>query len=192
MADRYIENQRKIIRKKMMSFLPAYICALFCILVVMAAIISVKPPHPQSWKTDEVVFESAQYRNKKRTLARYASSGYEIVDRDGNLYWAGKELTWQEFGVPYTIKYYTQEAYRKLTFVSHGDKTIISEEEQIRQWKQTTEELSIILVVCTVALIWVLWSLYKACNQQEIKECRERIRMQEAKAYRRKLDKYRE
>lgn len=191
MVDKYIDNQKKMIKKQISKFLPGYLMVFFFSFLIIGALIYGMDPPPQTWKNDEIIFVNVQFRNKQRTLARYASSGYELVDQNVNLYWAGKELTWQELGKTYTIKYFMREGYRELGAVSCGDATIISEEDKIAVWEQTTGELSLLLLVCVIIIIRMSQSLNKELKNPEIQECRKRIRIYEAKTNRRARDKHR-
>lgn len=189
MADKYIENQKKMIKKQIGKLLPGYLVIFFFLLLVIGTLIYAMDPPPQTWKNDEITFVDVQFRNKRGTLARYASSGYELIDQNGNLYWAGKELTWEELGETYTIKYFMREGYRVLAAVSCGDRVIISEEKQIASWNQTNGELALLLLVCVVVMIRVMWLLYKEFQHPEIQNARKRIQMHEAKKARRTIEK---
>ena len=191
MADHYIENQKKIIRRQVSKFLPGYITVYFFLFLFIGVFLFTLDPPPQTWETDEITFVDVQYRSKRRTIARYAPDGYELTDQNGNRYWSDYELNWQELGKPYTIKYFMREGYRICCAVSQEDTVILSEADGIAAWKQNMEDTALVLFLCTCILIYVSRSFYKALNTPEIRECRKRIRIHQAKENRRSLEKQR-
>lgn len=185
MSDKYIETQRRIIRKRIMKTLPGYATSLLLALVVFLVVLFGTEPPPGMWKSDEITIVDIQYRGRPRSLARYTTPGYEVTDQNGNLYWSGTELTWEEIGETYTIKYYDRGAYRRLRAVSQGDRVIISEAERIALWKQDFPFFILMQLASLSFILYLLRCMYRDFQHPEIRACRERIRLREQKLHRR-------
>ena len=103
MADNYIANQKRIIRRRIQKFLPSFFTILFLVSLVFGAILCGLLPSPHSWKSEDITIVDIQYLKKPRGFARYARSGYELTDSNGNIYWIAGELTWPKEGQTYTV-----------------------------------------------------------------------------------------
>lgn len=185
MSDKYIDGQKRIIRKRIMKTLPGYVTFLLLALVVFLAVFFGTEPPPGMWKSDEITIVDIQYRGRPRTLSHYTSPGYEVTDQNGNLYWSGSELTWEEIGETYTIKYYNRGAYRRLRAVSQGDRVIISEERRIELWKQDFPFFILMQLASLAFIIRMIRCIYRDFQHPEIRACRERIRRREQQLCRR-------
>ncbi len=184
MADKYIEGQRRILHKRLMTFLPGYITALLMASLVFLVVFFGTEPPPDMWKTDEITITDIQYRGRPRSMARYTSPGYEITDQNGNLYWSGSELTWEQIGETYTIKYYDRGSYRRLRAVSQGDLVIISEADRIALWKQDFPAYIIMQLASLAFMIHMIRCMRRDLRHPEILACKDRIKKREEKLYR--------
>lgn len=185
MEDTYILRQKAIIKKEINKYLPGYLTMLFLLLLLIAVTLYAMDPPPRFWKSDEIIFVDAQYRSRMRSLDRYSSPGYELTDDEGNLYWAGSQLTWQELGQPYTIRYFMRQPYRKLAAVTDEGITILSEADSVAVWTSNTRGLGTLLVVWLLGLIWMSRSLVRVFRRPDVEACRKRIRAREASLNRR-------
>lgn len=191
MADQYIENQKKIIKRRIKKVLPGHLIALGLLLLILGVILYGTDPPPSMWKTDEITIVDIQYRSRARTLARYASPGYEVMDQNGNLYWSGREITWEEIGETYTIKYFVRGSYRRLQAVSHGDTVIISEVQKTDIWERDFSICMLLLIFCMICIIRQLRALHRDLHHPEIVACKNYIRIHEAKLARRASERRR-
>jgi len=188
MDDKYIRNQKAIIRKEWNKYAPSVVISFLMLMMLLIVLIYAYPAPPGQWKNDEVVFVNAEYRTM-RSLSRYPPKGYELTDQNGYRYWAGKELTWQELGKPYSILYYTQGGYRHLTRVQDQSITLINEADSIEEWGVRSGDYGLFLFIWLILMVLYLRFLYSILHSPVIKECRRRIRKHEAKMYRRALEK---
>ena len=190
MADHYVANQKRIIRRRVSKFLPVFFTILFLVSVVIGVVLWAIFPLPNAWETEDITIVDIQYREKRR-YSRYANPGYELTDENGNVYWISDESTWPEKGQTYTITFVHKAGYRQLHAISHNGEVLKSLEHSIAVWERDSGYLVLILVFCTVVSIQLFIHLYRVCHHPEILECKKRIAAYEEKMYQRALKKQR-
>ena len=191
MADNYIANQKRIIRRRIQKFLPSFFTILFLVSLVFGAILCGLLPSPHSWKSEDITIVDIQYLKKPRGFARYARSGYELTDSNGNIYWIAGELTWPKEGQTYTVTYAQETIYRHFKAISHNGKVLKPIDTSIAAWERDSHVYVLILGGCAIVYIGLFVQLYKELHHPEILACKKRIFAHEAKMQRRALEKQR-
>ena len=171
MADRYIINQKHIIRRRIIKFLPTFFVVLFLVSIIFGVVLWATLPVPSAWKSEDITIIDIQYRKKPRGYARYSSGGYELTDENGNLYWVAGELTWPQEGKTYSITYAQKSIYRRLKAVSHNGEVLKALDSSIAAWEQDSGVFLLILLCCTAVYIRLFIQLYKELHHPEILEC---------------------
>ena len=191
MADNYSANQKRIIRQRIQKFLPSFFTILFLVSLVFGAILCGLLPSPHSWKSEDITIVDIQYLKKPRGFARYARSGYELTDSNGNIYWIAGELTWRKEGQTYTVTYAQETIYRHFKAISHNGKVLKPIDTSIAAWERDSHVYVLILGGCAIVYIGLFVQLYKELHHPEILACKKRIFAHEAKMQRRALEKQR-
>ena len=189
MADRYIINQKHIIRRRIIKFLPTFFVVLFLVSIIFGVVLWAALPVPSAWKSEDITIIDIQYRKKPRGYARYSSGGYELTDENGNLYWVAGELTWPQEGKTYSITYAQKSIYRRLKAVSHNGEVLKALDSSIAAWEQDSGVFLLILLCCTAVYIRLFIQLYKELHHPEILECKKRIHAYEEKMQKRMMKK---
>lgn len=189
MADRYVENQKRIIKRRLSKFWPFFFTVLMLITPFLFTGFWLLLPTPQAWKTEEITIVDIQYRYKPRGLARYAPDGYELTDSNGNMYWVAGELTWPREGEIYTVTYAEKPIYCKLKAVSYQGEVIKDIDSSVNAWERDSGPCLFMIIGSILGYGWLFAQLYKQLHHPEILACKKRIFDYEAKMSRRALDK---
>ena len=188
MADHYVANQKRIIRRRISKFLPTFFVVLILLSMVVSILLWAYFPTPDAWETEDITIVDIQYRERRR-YSRYAVEGYELTDENGNLYWIAGELTWPEKGQTYTVTFEHRAGYRQLHAISHNGEVLKSLEQSITVWERDSGYFLLILIFCAVGYVKLFIHLYKVCHHPEILECKKRIATYEEKMRQRALKK---
>jgi hypothetical protein len=189
MADQYIANQKRIIKRRISKFWPVFFVGLFLASIFLWMGLWALLPTPQNWKTEDITIVDIQYRSKPRGFARYAPDGYELTDSNGNWYWVAGELTWPQKGQSYTVTYEQKPIYRYLKAVSHQGEVLKEIDSSIAAWERDSGPFLMMICGSIVVYVWLFVRLYKELHHPEIISCKKRIFDYEAKMQRRALDK---
>lgn len=188
MADQYVFNQKRIIRKRLNRIWPGVITVFLLVSLVFGVLLWAFLPVPSSWKTEEITITEIRHRSKPRGFVRYAAEGYELTDSDGNLYWLGGELTWPREGQRYTVTYGEKLIYRYMKGVTQNGEILRSLDDYRAAWERDSRFLLPMLALCLAAYVKLFLHLYRELHHPEILACKKRIAAHEARLRRRALD----